>query len=305
MLIKFIDFLLHKLWTKPIKKLSKLKRFYYKSLKVFWISIHHFFKHQITLRASSLTYFSLMAIVPFFALIFAIAKKIGDPKVIEAELLDRFKEQKEIVTKIIEFAQNLIVEAKGGIIALVGIIFLFWSLIKLFSNLESSLNEIWQVKKPRKIKRRLSNYLALMFVIPVFLVVFISLRMYITRLIAKDILIEFIFRFPLSLVPYVLILSLFTFIYVFMPKVKVKIKYAFFSAILSSAIYQIVQIIYVNFQTGITKFNAIYGSFAALPLFLIWLQISWLIFLYGAEMCFAIQNVDKIKIKDLESQSKA
>ncbi|NGX41070.1 MAG: hypothetical protein KR126chlam4_00905 [Candidatus Anoxychlamydiales bacterium] len=302
MLKKFKNFLLNKLFSKPLKKLSKIKRFYYKTIKVFWISIDHFFRHQITLRSSALTYFSLMAIVPFFALIFAIAKKIGDQETIEKEILERFKEQQEIVVKVIEFAKNLIVEAKSGWIALFGIIFLFWTLIKLFSNLESSLNEIWQVKNIRKFKRRLSNYLALMFVIPVFLVVFITLRMYITNLISEDIVVEYIFRLPLSLVPYCLILALFTFIYVFMPKVKVKIKYAFLSAVISASIYQIIQMVYVNFQIGITKFNAIYGSFAALPLFLIWLQISWIIFLYGAEISFAIQNLDKIKVKDLEKK---
>ncbi|KKK84572.1 hypothetical protein LCGC14_2782010, partial [marine sediment metagenome] len=227
---------------------------------------------------------------------------IGDQETIEKEILERFKEQQEIVVKVIEFAKNLIVEAKSGWIALFGIIFLFWTLIKLFSNLESSLNEIWQVKNIRKFKRRLSNYLALMFVIPVFLVVFITLRMYITNLISEDIVVEYIFRLPLSLVPYCLILALFTFIYVFMPKVKVKIKYAFLSAVISASIYQIIQMVYVNFQIGITKFNAIYGSFAALPLFLIWLQISWIIFLYGAEISFAIQNLDKIKVKDLEKK---
>ncbi|NGX49229.1 MAG: hypothetical protein K940chlam5_00825 [Candidatus Anoxychlamydiales bacterium] len=302
MLKKFKNFLLNKLFSKPLKKLSKVKRFYYKTIKVFWISIDHFFKHQITLRSSALTYFSLMAIVPFFALIFAIAKRIGDQETIEKEILERFKEQQEIVVKVIEFAKNLIVEAKGGLIALVGIIFLFWTLIKLFSNLESSLNEIWRVTNIRKFKRRLSNYLAFMFVIPVFLVVFITLRIYVTNLISKDIVVEYIFTLPLTLIPYFLILALFTFIYVFMPKVKVKIKYAFLSAVISATIYQITQMIYVNFQIGITRFNAIYGSFAALPLFLIWIQISWIIFLYGAEICFAIQNVDKIKVKDLQKK---
>ncbi|NGX43872.1 MAG: hypothetical protein K1060chlam3_00028 [Candidatus Anoxychlamydiales bacterium] len=302
MLKKFKNFLLNKLFAKSLKKLSKVKRFYYQTIKVFWISIDHFFKHQITLRSSALTYFSLMAIVPFFALIFAIAKKIGDQETIEKEILERFKEQQEIVVKVIEFAKNLIVEAKGGLIALVGITFLFWTLIKLFSNLESSLNEIWRVTNIRKFKRRLSNYLAFMFVVPVFLVVFITLRMYVTNLISKDIVVEYIFRVPLTLIPYFLILALFTFVYVFIPKVKVKIKYAFLSAVISATIYQITQMIYVNFQIGITKFNAIYGSFAALPLFLIWLQISWIIFLYGAEICFAIQNVDKIKVKDLQKK---
>jgi membrane protein len=300
MLIKFRDILLKKLWDKKLDSLPKTKRCYYKTLKIFWISIYNFFKHQLVLRASALTYFSLMAVVPFFALIFVIAKKIGYQEKIEAELIDRFQDQQEIINKIVEFAKNLIIEAKGGLIALVGVIFLFWSLIKVLSNLEESLNEIWQVKKIRTFKRRLSNYLAFMIILPVFLVLFVSLKIYILTFFSKDFFAQEFFDITLNILPYFLILALFTFIYIFMPRTKVKFKYAFYSAIISSIFYQLIQSIYVNFQIGITKFNTIYGSFAALPLFLIWLQISWLIFLFGAEMNYAFQNLEKIKVKELK-----
>ncbi len=302
MLTKFIDFIFNKIWNKNLNKLSKLKHFYYKTLKIFWISIYNFFKHRLALRASALTYFSLMAIVPFFALIFAIAKKIGYQENIEAELIERFLDQKEIIDKIALFAKNLIIEAKGGLIALVGTIFLFWSLIRVFSNLEISLNEIWNVKISRNFKRRLSNYLALMFVIPIFTVAFIVLKIYVLTFFSNDLLNQNLLKIVIRTSPYFLILALFTFLYIFMPKVKVKFKYAFYSAILSSIFYQIIQSIYVNFQVEITKLNAIYGSFAALPLFLIWLQFSWLIFLFGAELSNAFQNVNKITIEELKKK---
>jgi len=302
MFIKFRDALLRRVWNKKLAHRSIFKRFYYRSIKLICISTYNFFKHHLVLRASALTYFSLMAIVPFFALIFAIAKKIGYQENVEKELLERFNEQKEIISKVVEFAKNLIVEARGGLIAFVGIVFLFWSLIKLFSNLESSLNEVWQIKKPRNFKRSLSNYLALMFVIPIFVVAIVALKIYIMTFLSNDYIAEDLIIFSWSSIPYLLILVLFTFVYVFIPKIKVKIKYAFISAIISSALYQIIQSIYVNFQVGITKLNAIYGSFAALPLFLIWLQISWLIFLFGAELCSAFQNVKRIKLSDLQKK---
>jgi len=302
MLIKFRDYFLNKIWNKKLNKLSRLKCFYYKTIKVFWASIYNFFKHHLILRASALTYFSLMAIVPFFALIFAIAKKIGYQENIEAELIQRFKDQKEIIDKVVEFSKNLIIEAKSGIIALVGIIFLFWTLVRVFSNLEISMNEIWNVKKTRNFKRRLSNYLALMFVIPIFLVIFISMKIYVLTFFSNDFFIRDFLKIILNTLPYFLILALFTFIYIFMPNAKVKFKYALYAAILSSFLYQVIQFIYVNFQIEITRFNAIYGSFAALPLFLIWLQSSWLIFLFGVELNYSFQNINKIKINELKKK---
>lgn len=302
-LSKIRDIIFQKVWNKKAEALSKPKCFYYKTLKLFFVSIYNFFKHQLVLRASALTYFSLMAIVPFFALIFVAAKKIGYQEKIEAELIDRFQDQREIIDKILVFSKNLIIEAKSGLIALVGIIFLFWSLIRLLSNLETSMNAIWEVQVFRNYKRRLSNYLALMFVIPVFTVVFISMKVYILTFISKEVLDQRFLKILIKASPYFLIMILFTFIYVFMPKAKVKFKYAFYSAVISSAVYQIVQAVYVNFQIQITRLNAIYGSFAALPLFLIWLQISWLIFLFGAELSCCWHNIDKISVRGLRKKT--
>lgn len=299
---KFRDFILDKIWKKKINKLSKPKRFYYKSIKIFLISTYHFFKHELILRASALTYFSLMAIVPFFALIFVFAREIGYQEKIEAELIEKFKDQKELINRVVEFSKNLIFEAKGGLIALVGTIFLFWSLIILFTNLEISLNEIWNVDVSKKIKRRFGNYLALMFITPIITVIFFSLKIYILTFISKNILEQDFLNIIIKVLPYLLILALFIFIYSLIPLVKVKFRYALYSALIASGIYQIVQTIYVHFQVQLTRFNAIYGSFAALPLFLIWLQISWIIFFYGAELCYSFQNVDKLSLVKLRKK---
>ena len=303
MLKKIKNLFIKKIFRPRFAILSQKKSFVVNITKLFYIAFHNFYRHNSSLRASALTYFSLMAIVPFFALIFVVAKNVGYQENVANELLIRFEEYKEMILKIFEFADNLIYAAKSSLIALIGIIFLFWSFIKVFSNLESSLNEIWQNRILRNFKRRLSNYLAFMFVMPIFLVFFISLKIYIFKFFPKDVISNHVYtRFFLNISSYLLVLSLFTFLYSFLPNIKVRFKYAFISALFTSLIYQIIQLMYVSSQIGITKLNAIYGSFAALPLFLIWLQFSWMIFLFGAEINYAMQNLNKIKFKDLEQK---
>lgn len=299
---KFRDFILNKICKKNLEQLSKLKRFYYRFIKIIWITTHNFFKHKLILKASALTYFSLMAIVPFFSLILFFANKIGYQQKIEKDLIQRFSDQKEIINRVVIFAKNLILETRGGIIALIGSIFLFWSLISVFSLLESSMNEIWGVEIKRKLKRRLGNYFGLMFAIPFITVAFISAKIYVLALLPKHFLNQHFLHFFIRLSPYFLLLTFFTIIYIFMPFAKVKIKYAFFSAFFASLIYQIVQAIYFIFQFKLTKVSGIYGSFAALPLFLIWLQLSWIIFLFGAQLSFSFQNIRKIKIQHMRKK---
>lgn len=294
MLNRVWDYFFKKVWKKNLKNVSKPKLFYYKSIRFLWISTHNLFKHQIVLRASALTYFSLMAIVPFFAIILEIGKRIGYQDKIEAELVERFHDQKEIIDKVVLFSKNLMHHTEGGLIAIIGIIFLFWSMIRVISNLEISMNEIWNVEISRKLKRRIGNYLVLIFVIPILTVTFISLKIYILTLIPTKLLEQDFITIITKVLPYLLLLSLFTMIYIFIPFVKVKFKYALLSAIIASGLFQILQAIYVHFQVQLTKFNAVYGSFAALPLFLIWLQISWIILLYGAELSYASQNIHKM-----------
>jgi membrane protein len=138
-----------------------------------------------------------------------------------------------------------------------------------------------------------------MFVGPVLLIMSSSITVFITtqvKMIAQNIALlgyfSFMIHFLLKLLPYCVIWGLFTFIYMLIPNTKVKFKSGILAGIVAGGIYQLVQFFYISFQIGVAKYNAIYGSFAALPLFLVWLQISWLIVLFGAEIAFAHQNVD-------------
>ena len=283
-----------------INKLFKKHHFLHNVLKVIYISSVNFLKNKCFLRASSLTYYSLMAIVPFFAFLFGIGKIFGYQKFIENELIERFQEQKELINELVKFANNLLVEAKGGMIAIFGVLFLSWSVIKLFTHIESSLNSIFKAKR-RKIKNQFGLYVSLLLIIPTLLVCYSSIKIYLTNFFVKEVIIDTFFeRFFyvfMQFVPYIIICALFFFVFVYMPNVKVKFKTAVLAAIISGIVYQFIQYFYVNFQVGFTRYNAIYGSFTALPLFLIWLQVSWLIFLFGAELSSAMQNVNKIRLK--------
>ncbi|MFC1807117.1 YhjD/YihY/BrkB family envelope integrity protein [Candidatus Omnitrophota bacterium] len=299
MIGKIIDFFKTGIWRIPSRKLSPVKSFMIKQLRIVILALRGFDEDKCNLRASALTFYSLLSIVPVAAMIFGIAKGFGFERLLEKQLLEKMHGHEEIVTNVIAFSKSLLENTKGGAIAGIGIAILFWSILKVLGNIEISFNEIWGIKKPRTIGRKLSDYLSIMLLCPVLLIMSSSLTVFVTTQItlitAKISLlgaISPVIFFALKFLPYCTLWILFTFIYIFMPNTKVSFKSGLMAGILAGTIYQIVQWGYINFQLGAARYNAIYGSFAALPLFLIWVQLSWLVVLLGAEISFACQNVD-------------
>jgi membrane protein len=301
---KMVDFFKTDIWRIRLKNLPRLKSFFIKNLRIVLITMREFLSDQCHLRASALTYYTLLSVVPVAAMGFGIAKGFGFDKLLEKQLLERFPGQETMVMQIVNFAQSLLEQTKGGLIAGIGIAVLFWSVIKVLGQIEQSFNDIWEVKKPRSLARKSSDYLFVMLIGPFFLIISSSatvfIRTQITLITAKVALLgyfsPFIF-FVLKLFPFFLIWVLFTFIYILMPNTKVNFISGMVAGLISGTIFQLVQWAYIYFQVGVTKYNAIYGSFAALPFFLVWLQISWLIVLFGAEISFAHQNVDIYEFK--------
>lgn len=294
-----IDFLKGDIWRISLAGLSPARSFFIKQLRTILLTARGFDQDKCQLRASALTFYSLLSIVPVFAMAFGIAKGFGFERRLEGQLLERFAGQQEVISRIIAFAESLLENTKGGMIAGIGVLVLFWSVVKMLSNIELSFNEIWEVKEHRTFGRKLSDYLSIILISPVLLIVSGSATVIITtqaRIILERIAflgpLSSVIIFALNLLPYFLVWILFTFIYVIVPNTRVKLKSAFYAGVVAGSTYQIVQWAYINFQIGIAKYNAIYGSFAALPLFLVWLQLSWLIVLFGAEFSFANQNVD-------------
>lgn len=294
---RYIRFFEHDIWHLQITN-NKPVKFLLDSLRVLVYSLQGFVRDDVQLRASALTFYSLLSIVPLLAMAFGIAKGFQLEKQFEERLMENFSGQAEVIDQSLVFAQQLLDNTQGGIVAGVGILVLIYSVIRLFSNIEQSFNSIWDIKKERSIVRKLTDYLALVLLAPVFLVGASSLTIQIAQTVQDFIpsvgflsFLERIFLPLLKLLPYTVIWIFFTLMYMIMPNTNVKFKSAFIAAIVAGSTYQIVQWGLINFQVGVAKYNAIYGSFAALPLFLFWLQLSWLIFLFGGEMAFSHQNV--------------
>jgi len=299
MITKILNFIKTDIWRIPLKKLPPVRSFFIKQLRVILLAFRGFDEDKCGLRASALTFFSLLSIVPVAAMAFGIAKGFGFEKILEKQLLEKLSGQEEILTNVITFSQTLLDNTKGGAIAGIGIAVLFWTIMKVLGNIEVSFNEIWGIKRPRSFGRKFSDYLSIMLICPILLIMSSSATVFISSqiiLITEKIsllgALSPVIFFMLKLLPYCTLWALFTFTYVFMPNTKVNLKSGFLAGVAAGTIYQIVQWGYINFQVGVAKYNAIYGSFAALPLFLVWLQISWLVVLLGAEISFAHQNVD-------------
>jgi membrane protein len=212
----------------------------------------------------------------------------------------RVNGQQEVIDYIISFANSFLETTQGGLIAGVGIVILLWTVMKVFGNIEDSFNAIWQIHKARTWPRKISDYFTMMLIAPILLILSTSANVFITTQITQITeevallgYISPLIFFLIKLIPYVLFWLVLTVIYMVMPNTKVDFKSAFVAGIIAGTIFVFVQWGYIHFQVGVSRYNAIYGSFAALPLFLIWLQISWVIVLLGAEISFSVQNVEK------------
>jgi membrane protein len=309
MLSKTLSFLKKDIWRIRSSKLPKRKSFFINQLRIVILAVRNFDQDKCNLRASALTYYSLLSVVPVLAVAFGIAKGFGLEKLLERQIVERLPGQEEIVTNMINFSHALLENTKGGLVAGIGVAVLLWTVIKVLCDIEESFNDIWGIKKMRSFGRRFSDYLSIMFICPVLLIVASGATVFIGTQ-ARMLLAKLSFLGPISnlillsleLLPYVVMWVVFTFIYIFMPNTKVNFGSGLLAGVVSGTIYQFMQMVYVSFQVGVGEYNAIYGSFAAIPLFLIWLQLSWRIVLFGAEISFAHQNVDTYEFEQ-ESMS--
>jgi membrane protein len=296
---KLIGFIRTGIWRVRAKDLSRTKYFLVKQLRILILTARGFRKDKCNLSASALTFYSVLSIVPVVAMAFGIAKGFGFQNILEKQLLEKFQGQEEVMNRVVSFARSLLENTKGGIIAGIGIIFLLWTVIKVFSQIERSFNDIWEVDTSRTLGRKFSDYLSIMLISPILFILSSSVTVFITTQITaitqKIALIGMfspVIFLMLKLIPYGLIWILFIFMYILMPNTKVNFASGLIAGVIAGTIYQIAQWGYITFQVGVAKYNAIYGSFAALPLFLIWIQLSWLVVLFGAEISFAYQYVD-------------
>lgn len=259
------------------------------------LAVRFFLDKRVLSQASALTYSTLLAIVPILAVVFAIARGFGYSKYIEVWFRDALASQPQVAEVIIDFVNGYLKYTQSGIFLGIGLLFMLYTVLMLVSNVEDSFNEIWQVKKPRSIFRTFTDYLAMFLLFPIVIVVTSGLTIFLTAIaneMPNFLLLGSFVRFLIDLIPYVLMSSMFIGLYMFMPNTHVKFSSAIVPGILAGFAMQALQIVYIHAQILLSSYNVIYGSFAALPLFMLWLQISWTICLFGAELCYTNQNLD-------------
>jgi membrane protein len=295
----FFSFIQVDIWRIRLADLPFGKSFLIKQLRMIILAFRGYDEDRCLLRASSLTFYTLLSIVPVAAMFFGVAKGFGFERRLEKELFEKFAGQEEVLSQVINFSNSLLEQTQGGLIAGIGLLVLFWSVLKVLGHIEMALNDIWGIKESRSWGRKFSDYLSIMLISPLLVLMSGSATVFIktevTQITQKVELLGVISPLIFSLLkfaPYVLIWALFTILYIIMPNTKVNFKAGLLGGVVAGTLYQIAQWGYISFQIGAAKYNAIYGSFAALPLFLMWLQISWWIVLFGAELSFANQNVD-------------
>ena len=285
-----------KLWSVKHDELPWKTRQLYIFLKIWFITIAEFNKDRIREKASNLTYFTLLSIVPVIAMAFGISKGFGLEKIMEKQISSFFAGQQEIQKNIMSIAQNMIQAANGNVITGVGLVVLLYLVMRLLNHIEITFNVMWDIKKHRPIHRKLSDYISVM-VLGVLLVVLSSSATYyilteVDKLGSTQAYSEIKSGvvFLIKLIPYSLIWLLLFLLYLIFPNTRVKVRAALIAGIVAGSAYQLTQWGFITFNFLFSRYNAIYGSLAILPLFLIYIQLSWFIVLIGAELAYAIQH---------------
>ncbi|NDW11382.1 YihY/virulence factor BrkB family protein [Bacteroides sp. 214] len=302
------EFLTEDIWRVTKHDVTSKRFSLYNVIKVIYLTANRFVNDKVSSKASALTYNTLLAIVPILAILFAITRGFGFSNLVESHLVSFFGGVNETTETLLSFVDSYLSQTKSGIFIGIGLALLFWTVLNLISNIESTFNHIWNIKKERSMHRKITDYFSMLLFIPILLVLSSGVSI-ITGTILKQVeeyvmLAPFI-KFLVKSIPYVLVWFMFTALYIFMPNTKVKFKHAFLAGVIAGTVFQIFQFLYISGQIWVTRYNAIYGGFAAIPLLLLWLQMSWTICLFGVELAYASQNIHSYSFdKDIRNISR-
>jgi len=284
------------LWEMELDSLPILQRIGVWLLRVAAVVVRGFGKDNCMMRASALTYATMLAIVPLLAFAFAILKGLGVQNRLEPILIENLAVGSEaVVTQIFHYIDNTNVARLGT----VGLVILLLTVLALLSNIEKSFNHIWHVGETRSIIRRFSDYFSVLAFGPLLLVAAVSMTATLeTMSIVQELrgaeVVGGLISFSFKILPYLAMWIAFTFLMLFMPNIRVRIPAAVVGGIFGGTCWQLSQLGYVGFQVGVARYNAIYGTMAALPIFMVWIYISWVIVLLAAEVTYAAQNLGPI-----------
>ena len=298
MLQKLKIFFKEEIWSHDLTSKSRRKTFLIRQSRVYILAFKGFFEDRAAVSAAALTYFTMLSIVPVFAIAFAIARNFGFEDMLHSFINNNMQEQEEVMTWVTSMVDKLLSETKEGVIAGIGGVILFWSVIQVLNNIEASFNDIWQIRKARSPLRKFSDYLAIMVLTPFAIGLSGSFLVKMQTTAEELELFKPLMLTLMKAVPYLSMWLLFTMVYIVMPNTKVKFKNALVAGIIAGTVAIIFQSLYQNLQIGVMRWGTLYGTIAFIPLFLMWLQITWLIVLIGAELSFAYQNIENYEFEE-------
>ena len=262
-------------------------------IKIGNLTVKSFLSADLQTRACAMTYRTLLAIVPAFALVFAIGRGFGFQNLLETQLFQIFPAQRTALQAAFKFVDSYLAHSSEGIFVGVGIVFLLWTLISLMMDVEDSFNNVWGVKEGRSFWRKITDYTAILLVLPVLMICSSGIQIFMSSFLQKIFPAGFItplMEIGLDLLSYLFSCLFFAGGYILIPNTKVRIPNALFAGFLAGTGFTVLQWLFVTGQIYVTKYNAIYGSFSFLPMLMIWMQLVWLIALIGALVCYASQN---------------
>lgn len=293
-------FVRNDIWTLNLEELSKAKARFVKYLKVMLITFKTFSAEKIGFQAVALSFFSTMSVVPFIAIIFAVTGGLGLADKLKELMYSYFSNSQQIIDLVLSFSQNIIDTAQSSYMGLTSALLFVWIVIWMMMNVEKVFNNVWRVQKSRNIFKRLSIIIAMLLISPFVMMVFFTgsiLYSHALEYLGLNIQEMTVFKTILSWTLFTAV-AIFTFsaMYKFIPNAEVGYTNALRAAVYSGIAFSVMQYMYLETQVLVTRMNAIYGAFAAIPLFMIWINIGWFIILLGSELSYAFQHVDSYNV---------
>lgn len=292
------------IWKTPMDRLTGTKAYWIRQVRIIYMVIKGIRRDHIYIKASALTYFTILSVIPLIALAFGIAKGFGLQDELRAQIIMQFHNQEQVMAWILDFANNMLEEASGGWIAGVGIALLFYTVGQLLNYVETTINTIWRVDETRVWYRKMTDYLAIIIMVPIIFIASSSVTVLantkLNDLLNQSEMLEVlkpVVSFLVKLVPYILLCILATAAFLVMPNTRVKIRPAIVAGLITGVALQVLQILYVQSQMGISKLGTLYGSFAAIPLLMIWAQVTWVALLMGAQLSYYMQNITRYEFE--------
>lgn len=286
------NFLWHDAWTDELTSVSGLRGFVIRFLRVMQLVARGFREDNLAMHAAALTFATLVSLVPLFTLGFAMLKGFGGGEEASVRLADAIETMPHQFQEFVNSMMGVVMHANFRTLGWVGVAVLFITAVQVLSSIESSFNHIWGVKESRAIWRKFTNYVSITVVVPVLIMTAFAVSASLKHQVVAAHISEttLFYRTLLALTPLATIWVAFFLLFIFMPNTYVNRRAAATSALLTALLWLGWQRIYISMQVALSRYNAVYGSFAAIPIFLLWLSVCWMLILFGSEFAFALQH---------------